>query len=406
MVVYLLALGAALLFGIGSVVQQRVAFDAPPGKSLRLSLLWWLVRQPRWLIGVGTALVGNLLAGAALGLGSVALVQPLLVSRLLFALPLSAAWMQQRLSRRDWGGAVATAGGLAAFIAVGQPEAGPETPAPLWRWAVAAVAIGAITLTLVVLARRLSPAHEAPMLGAGAGMLFGLQSGLTHNAVNSYLDDGLVALLSNWTTYTVAVTAVLGTLLAQSAYEMAPLPSSYPVLAAVEPLTGIGIGVGVLGGAISLGALPLTLELVGLAIMTGGILLLATSPLVTGQIGAMDRRQAEERAYGIEEQLRKDIARLGRDLRHLESPGAPSELSARGVSDHLDQVEEQLGALAALKMKEEPPESSPPQRERPLLPEHREAMDRWQQDIDAREAELREQAKGLRARVQALNTDT
>lgn len=312
MTVYLLALGAALLFGIGSVVQQRVAFVAPPGKSLRPSLLLWLVRQPLWLAGVGTALVGNVLSGTALGMGSVALVQPLLVARLVFALPLSAVWMRQRLTRRDWLGMLATACGLGTFIAVGAPEASTGGDTPWWQWLLVAGVIGILTGALVVLARRLAPAREAPILGAGAGMLFALQAGLTQTAVGSFLNDGFLALLLNWATYAVVLTAVLGTLLAQSAYGMAPLAASYPALAAVEPLAGIGIGVGILGTVLTVGVLPVSVYAAALAVMTAGIYLLATSPLVTGQQKAVDVRRTEERIAETER-------RLGDDLQHLET---------------------------------------------------------------------------------------
>ena len=85
--VYVLAIAAAALFGLGAAVQQRVAAHAPDRTVLRPALLWHLARQPFWLVGVATALVGNVFAGIALGIGGVALVQPLLVTRLIFALP-------------------------------------------------------------------------------------------------------------------------------------------------------------------------------------------------------------------------------------------------------------------------------------------------------------------------------
>ena len=337
---YLLALGAALLFGLGSVVQQRVASAAPPGKSLRIGLLLWLVRQPKWLAGVGTALVGNLLSGAALGMGSVALVQPLLVTRLLFALPLSAAWARQRLTGRDWLGMLATAGGLGTFIAVARPTASDNTSVPLWQWLVVVAAIGSLTTLLVFLARSQAPGREAPMLGAGAGMLFALQSGFTHTAVKGFLDSGLGALLLNWTTYAVVATAVSGTLLAQSAYEMAPLAASYPTLAAVEPLAGIGIGAGILGSTLVLGLVPVGVFLVALAVMTGGIYLLATSPLVTGRQAEMELRRAEEEEADLDRTIEQDLQRLEAALEWLERCASPGTSPPRekAVAAHLDEV--------------------------------------------------------------------
>ncbi len=403
--VYLLALGAALLFGLGSVVQQRVAFEAPPGKSLRPSLLLWLVRQPLWLAGVGTAVVGNVLSGTALGLGSVALVQPLLVSRLLFALPVSAAWMRQRLRGRDWLGALATAGGLGLFIAIGHPHQ-PDTTSPgLRSWLIALGAIAVLVALLVLGSRKLSAVRRAPMLGAGAGILFGLQAGLTHTAVRHFIDSGVLALLTSWSTYAVAAAAVLGTLLNQSAFEMAPLTASYPTLAAVEPLAGIGLGIGLLGGNLAAGPLPLTGEALGLAVMTGGIYLLATSPLVTGQASSIRRREEEEEAYRIEDRLQQELSRLSRMLEEGPRRELPEGAGARGkAARELDRVDDLLRRLDELDrdLQEQhathQPDSTP---QTGPLAEHQRKVEAWAEQIDARRRELREWAGRLHEVAQA-----
>ncbi|WP_422770445.1 DMT family transporter [Plantactinospora sp. WMMC1484] len=282
---YLLALVAAALFGVGASVQQRVAAEAPDESVLHLSLLWYLVRQPLWLVGVATALIGNLFAGSALGMGGVALVQPLLVARLIFALPLAARWNRRSLHRREWLGAVAVIAGLAAFMVAGRPspgENGVDSDGSVPRWLLTGGTVAAITAGLVLIARRLRPNSEAPVLGAGAGMLFALQSGLTSMAVSRFGRDGLLALLTTWPTYAVVGTAVAGTLLAQSAYKLAPLPASYPPLAATEPLAGIAIGLSLLGGTLVVTPAAVAVQALGLAVMTVGVFVLASSSLVTG----------------------------------------------------------------------------------------------------------------------------
>lgn len=310
--VYVFAIGAALLFALGSVVQQRVAFDAPPGRSMKLSLLFWLFRQPVWLIGVLTAALGNGLSASALAAGSVALVQPLLVVRLLFAVPLSAVWARQALAVRDWLGMFAVAGGLAVFIAVGRPqqETGPGTA--FLPWILTAAVIVAGVLLLGTVARRLRPQVQAPLLGAAAGVLYGTQSGLMHVVVHQLGTDGIWAVLLNPMTYGVVLCSVIGTVFTQSAYEMAPLAASYPTLAAIEPLAGIGIGLGVLGGALSFGVLPVAVEAAGLAVMTVGIFWLATSDLVSSSKEEMWWRMVEERTAELE----RDLAHRIRTLRH------------------------------------------------------------------------------------------
>lgn len=278
--VYILAICAAALIGVGTAIQQRAAARAPEGTELHWRLLEYLVQQRMWLSGLGVAVIGQILAGIALGFGGVALVEPLTVTALLFALPVAAVWSRYRIGRREWTGAVAVVFGLVAFLLAGEPHEGRRSDAPAWQWALAAAAIGIITGSLVHLARRLRPQYEAAVIGLGAGMLFGLQSALTSTAMRRLFNHGLLAMLLSWTPYAVVAVAVVGMLLAQSAYKLAPLPVSYPPVAAAEPIAGIAIGIGVLEGSLRIAPLALTVEILALAVMTVGVYTLAATRLV------------------------------------------------------------------------------------------------------------------------------
>ena len=96
------ALVAALLFAVAFVMQQRAASEVPDDESLGLGLITRLVRRPIWLIGTGADTLGYVAQAVALGLASLVLVQPLLATSLLFALPLGAWWAKRRpqLGRR------------------------------------------------------------------------------------------------------------------------------------------------------------------------------------------------------------------------------------------------------------------------------------------------------------------
>jgi hypothetical protein len=75
-------------------------------------------------------------------------------------------------------------------------------------------------------------------------------------------------------------------LLAQSAFHAGPLASSLPVLAVLEPVSGIVIGTLGFGESLSTaGAAPI-LEVVALALMGLGVLHLAGSELVLGSPSA------------------------------------------------------------------------------------------------------------------------
>lgn len=280
MLVYVLALSAALLFGIGTVVQQHAAAEAPPQDVMSIKLLFWLVRRPVWLAGVVIAGAGNGFSAAALGMGGVALVEPLLAVRLLFALPLAAAWRRCRVPRRDWLMALALVVGLAIFIAAGAPSEGDASRASGQTWAVALAIVTVLSLASAVIGRGARAARRATLLAAGAGLLFATQDTLISTAVHGIGDP--LELLQTFYPYVTVVAAVVATLFLQSAFELAPLPASFPAQVTAEPLCGIALGVLVLDGFIRLGPVFVVLEIVGLALMVGGIFGLARSPLVTG----------------------------------------------------------------------------------------------------------------------------
>src|SRR5205823_3686024 len=99
-------LAAAFLFAASASIQQHAAHQArPPGTDAEgrfahradlFTALWQLIRRlirtPLWLVGWMTNLLGYGVQAIALHFGTLALVQPLQVSQLLFALPLGSAW--------------------------------------------------------------------------------------------------------------------------------------------------------------------------------------------------------------------------------------------------------------------------------------------------------------------------
>jgi len=301
--VYVLSVAAAALFAGGSVVQQRTAAQSPPERTFSVGLLLWLVRRRAWLAGVAIALGGNILAALALGKGGVALVEPLFTVRLLFALPLAAVWSRLAVPRRDWAGAVATVAGLAAFLAIGHPQRGHPLQASALSWAAALVALSALVAVMVIAARRMTAMRAAALLAGGAGLLFGLQASLTETAIVYLHRQGAAGLLTHWQPYMVAVTALSATILIQNAFGIAPLYASFPVLVTVEPLTGLLLGVLVLGGALRVSPPAFAGEVGGLVVMMLGVWLLARSPLVTGHAHILQRRRDEILAYHILDRL-------------------------------------------------------------------------------------------------------
>lgn len=272
-----LTVAAAFLLGLGFVLQQRAAQEAPPDELLSYRLLLDLLHKPVWLAGIASMASGQVLSAIALGKADITLVEPLLTANLLFALALARALSAQALGRREWIGAVVLILGIALFIGAGHPRDGDNTTLRTAQGWLVVCGIAAFAGLLVAIARRREGPEKATLLAAAAGALFGLQDGFTRR-VMILLDAGVLHLLVAWQTYAVVTVAVVGILLAQSAFEAAPLRASLPAMTVAEPLCGMAFGVGAFGEVVRVAPVWLGLESGGLLAMVTGVILLARSP--------------------------------------------------------------------------------------------------------------------------------
>ncbi|MGH9064567.1 MAG: DMT family transporter [Acidimicrobiales bacterium] len=283
MLVLVLGLCAAVLLALGFVIQQHAAARAPAEERLSLRLLFDLAHRPLWLAGIAAMVGGQILGAVALDHGSLTLVEPLLAANLLFALPMAAAWTRKSLGPREWAGAVILMAGLATFVVAAGPSSDQASKVSSPAWLIAGLTIVAVVMGLVWFGKRTDLAEEATLLAAGAGILYGLQDGLTQRTLLLF-PHGIVTLLTSWLPYSLVAVAIAGLLLAQSAFEAAPLAASLPAITIAEPITGIGLGAGLFSQDIGLSPQALAFEMVGIALMIIGVYLVARSPVVTGQV--------------------------------------------------------------------------------------------------------------------------
>ncbi len=281
MVVYVLGLVAALLLALGFVIQQHVATEAPAQDRLTPRLLIDLIRRPAWLAGIAMMVGGQIVGAVDEGKGSLTVVEPVLATNVLFALPLAAAWTRRRLGLREYGGAVALVAGLGGFVAAAGPTRVTTAGVARTSWVIAGLAIVAVVAALVFVAKRATVAEEATLVATGAGILYGLQDALTQR-VMLLLPHGLGDLLSSWQPYSMLAVAITGLILAQSAFGAAPLPASLPAITIAEPICGIALGAGLLAEPIRVGPGYLAAEVVCVALMVAGVVLVTRSPVVTG----------------------------------------------------------------------------------------------------------------------------
>ncbi len=276
-----LAVLAALLFAVASVAQRGAAADVPDDAARGGRLVSRLVRSRRWWAGAVGDTAAFAVQAAALGIGSVLLVQPILVTTLLFALPLEARLSGRSVTveRRRWAGALVVA--LALFVIVGRPTAGVDR-APVSHWLPVGLVLALAMVACVIGAGRRRGPRRAALLAAAAGLAYGLVGALTKSVV-ALLSTGVVPLLRGWETWALLVAVGVGTLLQQIAFGAGPLSASLPAVTVGEPLGAGLIGLLVLGEHIRATGPALVLIVVLVAVM-----MLATIALARGSTAVAD----------------------------------------------------------------------------------------------------------------------
>jgi drug/metabolite transporter (DMT)-like permease len=256
------------LIAVGDVFQQRSAHDVTDEPVGHVALLLRLLVDKRWWVGSVLAGAGFGLQAAALGLGSVVLVQALLATSVVFALPLRARYAGRRITGRQRLWALLLAVAVTVIVTVGEPAQG-QSRASLRTWALVIACLGPVIVVCLVVARlRAGRPVAAVVLGAVSGSLWGVFAVLTKGLVDQ-LDQGIVALLRTPELYAWVVVAITATMLQQSAFRAGSMSASLPAVSASEPLVGSALGIVVLGESLhpsGIGSIGLALAVVALLV--------------------------------------------------------------------------------------------------------------------------------------------
>ncbi len=270
-----LAILAAVLFALGTVLQQRGTLSTTAAGDDPRFLLQ-ILHRPVWLAGTVLQSSGWVVQAAALDRGSLVVVQSLTALSLVLALPLGALLTNQRIGRREVVGALLTVVGIIFFISAGQPQGGTIHPGASAWWS-ACLIIAALVLVLFAVGRRRTGASKALVFGAAAGLGYGLQAAVTKTFVTQ-IGGGVVALLASWTTYVLIVSALSGFALQQSALKTGVLAPAMASSNSVTLFSSVILGITVYGEALSKsGTGHAGCTFVGLVIAVIGIAMLAGS---------------------------------------------------------------------------------------------------------------------------------
>jgi drug/metabolite transporter (DMT)-like permease len=211
--------------------------------------------------------------------GSLVTVAPLLVSGLIWVLPLSTIGTGRRVTHRELVPAVVVTAGLAVFVQVGSPT-GSGSTASRGAWLVVGAVVAVAASGLVTLARAETGPRRALYLGLATGVVYSLTAVLTKSTVD-LLDGGIGNLLSHWQLYVLLAASVVGLILNQSAFQAGHVAASLPAISVTNPVLSCIFGITMFGERLDAqGPLAISVTAASMAAMALGTVALARSPLV------------------------------------------------------------------------------------------------------------------------------
>ncbi|MFJ4523593.1 DMT family transporter [Streptomyces sp. NPDC088810] len=265
------AVAGAASNAVGTAFQRKAASASSRGG---LRLLADLVRQPFWMIGMAGVICAALFQSLALVNGPLALVQPLFILELPFALLVAAPLMHRRLPPWGWWGVGGCVAGLAVLLVAAAPH-GATDHAPVARWVPAlCLCVAAMAAAVLLAGRGRPPARRAALLAAASATGNALTAALLKSASGTFADNGFSAFLRSWQTYGFALAGVASVLLLENALQAGPLAAAQPALTIGDAVVSLTLGITLFDERIRTGWW-LVPEACGALLIVGGVLVLS-----------------------------------------------------------------------------------------------------------------------------------
>jgi hypothetical protein len=235
------ALAAAFANAV-HLMTQHAASTGPGAKERGWKLVSFLIRQPLWLLGWVAAAAGFGFQAVALHAGQLSIVQPLLVTELVFGLVLRQFWIHQDIARTAWTAALVTCAALAVFLTAAEPHGG-HRQTDAFAWISALVVFGGVVAGLTVLANWGSGARRAALYATATSITWALMAAFLKATTDVLTASGLVGVFAHWPIYALVASGVVGSVLQQAALQVGPLSVSQPLLVVVDPAVSIVLSV-------------------------------------------------------------------------------------------------------------------------------------------------------------------
>jgi hypothetical protein len=277
-----LALMAATANATSNVLQRKANLEEPSDESFSVRLVWRLAHNALWLGGVGAVAVSFLLQAVALGTGTLAAVEPIIVFELPLTLVAATFAFGSHLSRAEFLAIGAMTGGLGALL-VGLGPRGPAHPeVHPSTWLVGVPVTTTIVLALVLGGMRATRERRALLFGCATGIEFGMTAALMKGMTSAFSAGGIVGAFESWTTYAMVAAGILGMFLMQNALQAGRLVAAQPGITLLDPITAVAWGVIGFHEHVN-GGLWWGLTLIGFAAMSVGAVLLGRSPILNSR---------------------------------------------------------------------------------------------------------------------------
>ena len=230
-----------MCFALAATLWQRAALGLE-GVSLRrpksfvVLLTSWV-----WLLGLAAQIAGVVLQAAALDRGRVSIIQPLLVTTIVWALPLGYFLTHQVIGLREVLGAAIIVLGLVGYASFGDPAAGMDN-APGSDWAASIILIALACSALLLFANRGGLSARAAVLGTIAGILYGLSATLLKPVTENLHTEGLGGVLSDWEFWVMAAAGLVGFLVQQLSLATGELVPAVATVSVANPVISVLLG--------------------------------------------------------------------------------------------------------------------------------------------------------------------
>jgi drug/metabolite transporter (DMT)-like permease len=201
-----------------------------------------MLAVPLWLLGTAFLFVGYGTQAAALDRGRLVVIQPLMVTTIVWALPLGWWLTHQHVTRRQIFGALVVVIGLAMFVTLGDPSEGNAT-APTNEQVISIVVICAIVAGLLAWIRGNENAGvKAAVLGIAAGLFFGLSATFTKPFMND-LHVSLGTALGDWRTYALLGFGFIAMVIQQFSLATGQFAPAMAAVSVANPAISVILGI-------------------------------------------------------------------------------------------------------------------------------------------------------------------